>query len=263
MLKASAPGAAETEKREAKGPGIDGDKKAEKELTSFSLPSQYLEFQQGGIAFTYAHRHSQEVKLISQLRSTFNPRLKTHVTVMCEILERIHRLKDSPFMIGEILDIVSMHLQCLKMGQNGQGVNESFDSLYQALQSLSENVNCPQFIQEQLQDLLLLNYERKPFKLDNTEANIKDSLDGSEQKDQRRPNSDNLEHDLGGVGDIDDMPSAKIARYVQSQQQSEQASQRIENAKIEMQEQQDQHNSYSNPHSYRKGSVKRIHSVDL
>lgn len=65
MLKASTTGAAETEKREGKGPASEGEKKPEKEVTSFSLPSQYLEFQQGGIAFTYAHRHSQEVKLIS------------------------------------------------------------------------------------------------------------------------------------------------------------------------------------------------------
>jgi len=134
---------------DAKTTSADNDKKPETEGTvAFSLPSQYLEFQQGGMAFTYAHRHNQEVKLISQLRGTFNPKLKTHVNVMCEIIEKIHRLRDSAYLVNEILDIVSMHLQCLKMTKYTRGLKESFESLWLALQSQCENVNCPQFIQE-------------------------------------------------------------------------------------------------------------------
>ena len=92
------------------------------------------------------------MKLISQLRLTFNPRLKTHVTVMCEILEKIYRLQDSPYMVTEILEIVSMNMQFMKKSelgeQNGcqaQG-RSSFDTINQALLNLTENVNCPQFI---------------------------------------------------------------------------------------------------------------------
>ena len=83
------------------------------------------------------------MKLLSQLRSTFNPKLKTHVNVMCEIIEKIYRLKDSPYMISEILDIVSKHLQSFNTYLKNNSSKESFESLYQATQSLSENVNCP------------------------------------------------------------------------------------------------------------------------
>ena len=91
------------------------------------------------------------MKLISQLRLTFNPRLKTHVTVMCEILEKIYRLQDSPYMVTEILELISTNMQFMKKSDleevNGQPKSRSsFDSINQSLLNLTENVNCPQFI---------------------------------------------------------------------------------------------------------------------
>ena len=41
----------------------------------------------------------KELKLISQLRTIFNPRLKIHISVLCELVQKLHKLKDSDFMV--------------------------------------------------------------------------------------------------------------------------------------------------------------------
>ena len=66
-----------------------------------------LEFQNGGTTFVYPNRPLNDLALISQLKNLFSSKLKTHVYVLVEIIEKIHKLKCSSVMIEEILDLAS------------------------------------------------------------------------------------------------------------------------------------------------------------
>mmetsp|Transcript_902 Transcript_902/g.1105 ORF Transcript_902/g.1105 Transcript_902/m.1105 type:complete len:166 (-) Transcript_902:846-1343(-) len=114
--------------------------------------------------FTFFAKELQEMKLASQLRAIFSPKLKTHVSVLAEMIDKIHHLKSSEKLVSTILALAEMclsttflskeDLEAEKIGAYRERIIRT------SLENQIQNISCLQEVVYEIEDIFERNEPR-------------------------------------------------------------------------------------------------------